>query len=213
MYVLYKTAMTPEEFIALVAAGERPGIEFKGARARGDKNFNEVARAVMGMANQRDGGLIFIGVDKNGNVEGLSPTQVASWATADHVRETLAPCMMPRAYVDVESLTLTTGQTCVILTVHEFDLVPILCAKESRDQKGAVVLRQGACYVRSSHTPATTEIRDYPALRDLLDLAIEKGVREFVRRAQLAGLQIGATSTTTDADHQQYMVQQQSAFK
>ena len=42
--------MTPEEFTALVAAGERPGIEFKGARARDDKNFNEVARAVMGMA-------------------------------------------------------------------------------------------------------------------------------------------------------------------
>jgi predicted HTH transcriptional regulator len=209
--------MTPEEFTALVAAGERPSVEFKGARARGDKNFNEVARAVMGMANRRDGGRIFVGVDNSGKIEGLSAAQVDSWANSDSVQEKLAPCMQPRVYVEVEVVALASTERCVVLTVREFDLVPVLCTKDSRDHKADLVHRAGACYVRTSHMPATTEVADYPAFRDLLDLAIEKGVREFVRRAQAAGLKIGGASPSqdskTDTDRDQFKAQQQDAFK
>lgn len=205
--------MTSEEFAAIVAAGERLNVEFKGARARGDKNFNEVARAVMGMANRLDGGLVIIGVDRTGKIEGLSPAQLASWSNPDHIRDHLAPRMQPRVYVDVEIVTPASALACVVLAVREFDLVPVLCTQDSHDHKGELVLRKGACYVRSSHTPATTEVADYPAFRELLDLAISKGVRRFVARAVSAGLQVGGSPTTEVADEEKFKAQKADAFK
>ena len=52
----------------------------------------------------------------------------------------------------------------------------------------AQILRRGACYVRSRHKPETSEIPSEEEMRELLELAIDKGVRKFVTRAQKAGL-------------------------
>lgn len=57
--------MTNRELIELIASGERPGVEFKNTRGREDKSFAEVVRAVLGMANRRDGGIVIIGVEDN----------------------------------------------------------------------------------------------------------------------------------------------------
>ena len=81
------------------------------------------------------------------------------------------------------------GRTIAILTIHEFETVPVLCGTQVRSPGGAEIVRKGACYVRSNQVPATTEAADHAHLRELLDLAVEKGVREFLRRAR------GARST------------------
>lgn len=202
--------MTREQFVELVAAGERPGVKFKNARARGDNNLVEIVRAVIGMANRRDGGLILVGVENSGNVTGLTEAQVASWETADHVRQSIAPYVDPHAYVDVDVVILTEGaptQRCVVLKVYEFDQVPVLCAKSANDAHGHEVLRLGACYVRSRQLPSTTEIADHAEFRELLDLAIDKGVREFLRRSRAAGLEVDAIP-----DRERFRAQRENAF-
>ena len=70
--------MSDEEFLELLSSGERPGVEFKNARARTDRSFVEVAKAVLAMANRRNGGIIVVGVDDDGSAAGLDATQVAS---------------------------------------------------------------------------------------------------------------------------------------
>ena len=79
----------------------------------------------------------------------------------------------------------------IIIRVHEFAEIPILCRKEyhpTNIKKAAPILRRGACYVRSRHKPETSEIPSEEEMRELLELAIDKGVRRFLTRAQKAGL-------------------------
>lgn len=202
--------MTQEEFLDLVAFREQPGVEFKNARARTDRNFLEVVRAVLGMANRRDGGRILIGVRDDGTIDGLAEAQIATWSSPDHVRQALAAYADPYVFVDVNLVTLdaTHGDsTCVVVRVHEFDEVPVLCAKAARDTNGQEILRLGACYVRSRQLPATTEIADHAAFRELLDLAIGKGVREYVRRGRAAGLH-----PDTLSDEEKFKAQRADAF-
>jgi predicted HTH transcriptional regulator len=194
--------MTDEEFLELLAAGERPGVEFKNPRGRQDRSFVEVVRAILGMANRRNGGLVVIGVDDNGAGIGLTQQQLVSWTRADEVRQAVAPYADPYVYLDVESKTVEggalQGRSFAILHVQEFEEVPVLCARAGRDANGNDVLQSGACYVRPSHMPATTNVAEQSQLRELLDLAIEKGVRKFLRRAQAAGLAIEAAVPQTD---------------
>jgi hypothetical protein len=54
--------------------------------------------------------------------------------------------------------------------------------------KTGQILRQGACYVRSRHKLGTSEIPSEEEMRELLELAIDKGVMRFLARAEKAGL-------------------------
>jgi hypothetical protein len=87
----------------------------------------------------------------------------------------------------------------VALKFHEFDDVPILCARDYNRDKDTVV-RKGACYVRSRHKPETSEIPSQSEMRDLLELATEKRLRLYVTTARRAGLDLDVTSGVTDSD-------------
>jgi hypothetical protein len=142
--------MTDEDFLELLSPGERPGVEFKNARARGDRSFVEVAKAVLGMANRRDGGIVIIGVEDNGSAVGLDPVQRASWEQADHVRQALAPYADPFVYVDIEVKTIPavgalTGRSFAIIRVAQFEEHPVICAKLGKDANGKDVTLPGSC--------------------------------------------------------------------
>lgn len=199
--------MTDIELLELIRAGERPGVEFKNPRARGDRSFPEVVKAILGMANRRDGGVVLIGVEDNGDPSGLSPEQVGTWQTADHVRQAVAGFADPFVYFDVEVVTVSAGdyrgRTFAVVKVMEFEQVPVLCAKVGYDTRGSLVVQPGACYIRTSHMPATVQVADHSQFREILDLAIEKGVRTFLRRAAAAGL----TGVSVPTDDERFAAQ------
>src|SRR5260370_41181310 len=79
-------AVTEHEFESLLARGyETNGVEFKGPGVRTDKSFHaKVVRAILGMANRRDGGLIIIGVEStNLDPVGLNDLDLATWSDYD----------------------------------------------------------------------------------------------------------------------------------
>lgn len=196
--------MTDQDFAELVAAGEAPGVEFKNARARTDASVIEVIKAALGMANRRDGGLIIIGVEDNGTATGLDAAQAATWANPDHIRQTARPYADPFIYIDSETKTvaaagLLQGLTFIVLKVKEFEELPALCARGATHHN-TVYLVQGACYVRPNHMPATTAVADQTQFRALLELAIEKGVRKFLRTARALGLAVDGAAAPQDAD-------------
>ncbi|GAI24923.1 unnamed protein product, partial [marine sediment metagenome] len=84
------------------------------------------------------------------------------------------------------------GKNYVVLEIHVFEQLPILCKKDYPE-----VLRRGACYVRSRRKPETTEIPTQEDMRDLLDLAIEKGLRKYVTLAYRAGVGLVPIPTVT----------------
>jgi predicted HTH transcriptional regulator len=184
--------VTEQEFESLLALGhELDGVEFKGAWNRTDRLFlAKVTRAMRGMANRRDGGLVILGVDESTKSDpvGLSDEQAQSWLNYDDVSAAVNEYASPCIRFETE-LHVFWNKKFVLIRVHQFDDIPILCAKDYNEQgKPTPVLRRGACYVRSRHKPETSEIPSEEEMRELLELAIDKGVRKFLSRAQNAGL-------------------------
>ena len=75
------------------------------------------------------------------------------------------------------------GKNHILLQIEEFSDIPVLC-KRAYDN----VLRDGACYVRTRRKPETVELPTQADMRDLLDLAIEKGVIRYIEQARRMGL-------------------------
>jgi len=136
------------------------------------------------MANRRDGGRVIIGVKCSPSVVnriGLTESQLKTW-NYDDVASKLAEYAEPSISFDLEGKECG-GKNYVVLETKEFEQMPILCKKDYPE-----VLRKGACYVRSRRKPETTEIPTQEDMRDLLDLAIEKGLRKYVTLAYRAGV-------------------------
>jgi predicted HTH transcriptional regulator len=177
--------MSDEEFGSILALGyERVGIEFKGPSERGNRpSFAKVVRAVLGMANRRDGGLVIIGVaDTNGVLSsvGLTDIELRTWRY-DDVSAGIAPYADPFVSFELEEKAFE-GKRYVVLHVREFEEIPVLCRS---DYQG--VLRAGGCYVRSRRKPETSEMPSQTEMRELLDLAVAKGLRRFVQSATSSG--------------------------
>ncbi len=184
--------MTPEELAQLIALGhETPGVEFKGPFARDDTRlFSKVVRAVLGMANRRDGGTVIVGVGEVGEgaakrlvATGLAPDQLAGW-DHDGVLGVISGFADPFVTLRTQRVELD-GKQFIALSVEEFESVPVLCKKPYPE-----VLRQGACYVRRRGPIETSEIPTHVEMRELIDLATEKGMRRFRQLAHRAGVTV-----------------------
>lgn len=174
-------------------------MEFKGPGSRtGNRQLTaKVVRACLSMANNRDGGIVVIGVEEGDAGEllpvGLTEDELATWQH-DHLADTLAEYADPSISFDSQ-VTDHQGNSYMVIEVHEFPDIPVLCKKEYQG-----VLRRGACYVRTRRKPETAEISTQQDMRDLLDLATEKGVRKFLTQAYEAGLSVSGRRPRTDEE-------------
>ncbi len=176
--------MTSEELEKLLKVGyESHGVEFKGPGKRTDKDFlARVIRAVLGMSNRRDGGVVIIGIDSK-SVEpiGLNPEELVSWNSYEDVASSINEYASPSARFDIEIVELSERKL-VVLRIYQFVDIPVLFTKDYNYAK-STVLRRGGCYVRARHKPETSEIPSEEEMRELLNLAIEIGVRRELDRA------------------------------
>lgn len=190
--------MTENDLKDLIALGhEAAGVEFKGPGPRTAKNlFVKVVRAALAMANRRSGGTIVAGVeDSDGRIRpvGLDESDLATW-TYDAVGGALSAYADPFIEFHLETVSCD-GKTLVVLTVEEFESVPVLCKKDYPD-----ILRAGGCYVRRRGRIESSEIPTQAEMRELLDLAIEKGVRRFIQQAHRGGLSVESAATKSDQE-------------
>lgn len=194
--------MTEEEFAEILAIGrEQPTVEFKGPGPKSDKHlFAKVTRAVLGMANRRDGGFVIVGVkeDQSGlALAGLTAEQLASWSY-DNLADGFASYAEPSVEFDREVIKYKRKKFLVI-RVEGFTEVPVLC-KKGYNKDREVILRDGACYIRPRRKPETIEVSTYADMRDLIDLATDKSLRRFIARAQAAGIPVTTHKTVSDED-------------
>ena len=149
---------------------------------------------MLGMANKRDGGVIIIGVqEQDGRLEatGLSNGDLETW-TQDSLASFAAPYADPSIEFELGKVE-HNGKHLVSITIREFRDIPIVCIRDYPD-----VLRQGACYVRSFRKAETTEVPTQTEMRDLLELASEKKLREFLQKAYRVGLIASASALPSD---------------
>lgn len=188
--------LTNEEIAAFIESGyEVRAVEFKGPGSTGDAEFvAKVARAVISLANQRDGGWVIIGVDEaDPERSGLSETQLAEWTDYDTLVDKINRYADPPVRLDRAQRNLPDGRDVVVLEVSEFDDVPVLAATDSPKD----VIRRGHLYTRSKRKPESTSTHTQNELREVLDLATQKQLRQFLQTARGAGLEVAGP---TDAD-------------
>jgi hypothetical protein len=175
---------------ALLAYGaERSFVELKSPGLLTDRPLvAQIVRAMMAMANSQGGGLVVIGVRQVGAIftpVGLSVKELASWANKDDFADRVAAWSDPPARYNLHRPQID-GKTYVVVNVEEFDREPVICKKSYGD-----VLAEGACYVRPRRKPESVPVRTTADMRDLIRLAADKELRDFLARAGRAGLGVG----------------------
>lgn len=153
-------------------------------------------RAIMGLSNLRDGGVLIIGVRELVDTgydlarEGLEPDDLATWST-DHLATIVNNHAEPSVQAEVRYETLE-GKEFVVVRVSPFRETPTICRKPWR-AGNSLILREGAIYVRSLRKVETSEVSTSEDMRALVQLAVEKQLGEYVETAARAG--VGFTSS------------------
>ncbi len=137
----------------------------------------KIARSAMAMANI-GGGAIVIGMDENKATDTWAPNGVSVAIAAsyrqDDVQRYINERSAPYVVVTVRK-PVHDGRTFVVIQVSGFEELPVVCSR------GSGQLRQGAVYTRARTMHSTVEVQAEPELRELLDRAIEAGVRRRLR--------------------------------
>lgn len=185
--------MTDEEFAGILALGrETSGVEFKGPGPLSNgRLMAQVVRALLAMANRQGGGSVIIGIEDNrgtANPVGLNSDDLHTW-TFGAVSDQVARYADPSVSFGLETKEYNGGKY-IVIDVEEFSAIPVLCKRSYND-----VLRDGACYVRTRRKPETSDIPTQTEMRDLLDLAIDKGVSLYLERARRLGLYVPPDGT------------------
>lgn len=182
----------PQELVEYVKHGrEERNLEYKETLDLGTRSHCcRLSKSAMGMSNVRYGGVIVIGVRDDGTAVGLSET-VAAKFTQDQVQTIVNEYAAPFVEVTVTGGTLPgLSGWFVVIQVNAFTEYPTLCRKDGDG------LRQGAMYTRGRRRHETAEVRTEAELREIIEMAVENGIRGFYRRAEAAGLEISTDDTS-----------------
>lgn len=181
-------AELPRDLLEYVRHGrEERNLEYKERLDWSKKeDQHKLVKAALAMGNIRDGGVIALGVRADGFPVGLAEAEATPFQ-----HDALAPVVNEYAepYSD---LTVTVGHDpddpdrwFVVIQVREFDEYPVICKRDGID------LRRGALYTRSTKMHASAEVSSVAEMKEILDLAAEKGIRAFNLRSAAAGLTTG----------------------
>ena len=172
--------MPDDPLIELILHGrEERNLEYKSTMSWADASVRgKICKAIMAMTNLRDGGDIVIGVERIaddsyasrgmalGDFESFVYDNVAEWAN-----EYAAPFVefsLDKIAPEIEG----ERRRFIVIRVQEFLDVPVVC------RKSGVGLRPGGFYTRTRRKHETADVSGEPELREILDLAIYKGMRK-----------------------------------
>jgi predicted HTH transcriptional regulator len=144
----------------------------------------KITKSILGMSNLKDGGYITIGVVQQGHdfvPVGMTDEHFASWeqdALAKHVANYSDPPTEVYLHKYEEN-----GMKFVIIQVPEFRDLPTICKKDGEEK-----LYKGNIYTRSRSKNETRTVESQTEMREVLDMAIEKGIRELLARTRRIGI-------------------------
>ncbi|SEB05871.1 Putative DNA-binding domain-containing protein [Thalassobacillus cyri] len=182
----------------LDAEGETRNIEFKKTYDWNNPQHKvKIVKCILAMSNTKDGGYLLLGIDEEKyGEEKLTGMELEHFGILnyDHiiveVNKFADPPISFHMYPVQED-----GKYFVLLRIPEFDELPIVC-KRSGEQG----LKEGAVFSRSKIKPESAQIRSQSEMRELIDIAINKGVKEFYKRVRDSGLQV----TNSDSSDEKY---------
>lgn len=148
----------------------------------------KIAKAMMAMANLRNGGVIVIGMQETSRgvwtPEVMTPQQISSF-TLDDVSQWVNDYATPAIQFSIRAFALNSNHF-VILQVQEFNTSPVICRKQKIS--GGEAIEAGVIYYRSNRKIESAPISSDEDLRELVGLAIDKGISRHVSRLHKLGL-------------------------
>lgn len=178
------------------AGGEKRNVEFKiNYDWSNNKHRAKIAKCIMAMSNIKDGGYLIFGVDdkKNGreSIVGME-RDLYEKLNYDDLIVNVNKYADPPLACDMHKFE-EEGKCFVVIKIPEFKEIPIVCKKT-----GEAGLTEGAVFSRSRVKPESSLIRSQLEMRELIDIAIDKGVREFYTRVMKSGLKISGAEDIMD---------------
>jgi len=172
------------ELIDLIRHGrEERNLEYVGPSSWSEIRA-KVIKTILAMSNIQDGGAIVIGVEDSTFVpKGLSSSQSASF-DQDDISVYLNNYADPYAEITV-SHEEWEGQQFVVVQVNEFSEIPVICKRD-----GDRGLRTGAMFTRPRRKIETAEVPSQAEMREIIELATEKGIRKMYGRIDRAGIEV-----------------------
>ena len=186
--------------------GETRSIELKTSMPWNDDATKfKITKSVMALSNVRDGGRILLGVDQCQNGEfspkGMSLDHFESF-TQDDLQDHLGKYIVPYAKVRIEKVS-NGSLHFVVIHVGEFDRLPVICGKvyDLTNKLGKdKIIKEGDVFTRTRvHRFESSRVKAQTDMQDILDLAIEKGMKSFLEQAKNSGL-LSERHSKTDKD-------------
>lgn len=147
-----------------------------------------IARAVLALSNTRDGGVIVVGVSESTSdsfeLVGLGDDESGSF-TQDGVSSFVNEYADPPVSVSVTRCDVD-GKAVVVIQVPEFEELPTVCRKD-----GPKGLKRGAVFTRPRRVRESASVANQTEMREILERAIDRGIRRQLERFGAAGLMAG----------------------
>jgi hypothetical protein len=194
--------VTEEELRALIALGrENRRIEFKRSMRWSDAaTQGKITKSILGMSNIRDGGIIVIGVNRqpDGSYQpaGVSAGDLKTY-DPDHIGRCVQNFADPIAVFSVQRI-VSIGIQFIVIEVSEFPELPVICKADGPE--GLVL---GAMYTRNS-VPETIRVPSQTEMREIVEMAVDKGIRKHSERLTRAGIVQTATPVQPSQDQQRF---------
>lgn len=187
-----------KELESIIEIGrEERNIEFKR-----DENWqtlkDSIIKSAMAMANRRGGGYIVIGMeqldDNTFKRTGVCKVNLTTF-DRDRIEENVNEYAEPSVRLYLEVLKIEKyNNPFVFIIIDEFLETPIICKRDNRE------MEKGAIYYRSSSKNESSRIKHYEDMRELINLAILKGVRKNIENLNYFGLKSGSLSKQNDEE-------------
>jgi predicted HTH transcriptional regulator len=116
---------------------------------------NKVIRTALAMANCRDGGTVIIGVSQRSGPfvpEGVVPDHLCTF-DADEIQEVINRHADPYVRTAVHRIEIDS-KMFVVLVVHEFDEIPVVCERDGVDLREGALCSRGRSAVPSRASSA-----------------------------------------------------------
>jgi len=176
---------------------EGRSVDFKKASSW-DNLKQGIPKHVLAMSNLRDGGIMIVGVEENNNIwncTGITDEQINTYNPDDMI-DYVNKYASPSINFDIVTHEDDKKLKYLIIQIHEFDEKPIVCKRNCANE-----LRRGAFYIRPLGKAESREVQTAEEMHDLLDLAVERRMRNFLRQIHRAGIDLETVKLgKTDAD-------------
>jgi predicted HTH transcriptional regulator len=185
------------------SVGEDRRHEFKASMSWKDEYVKlKITKSIMAVCNISDGGWIILGVEEKQNNSfdpiGMKPSDAESFEY-DHMLDHVNTYAIPSANFVVNSIS-DKQRRFVVIRVNQFEEIPVICAKDYYFA-GKPVLKSGDIFTRTLRgKPQSSKVMNYFDLREIIDLATDRGIRRFEERASRAGLRAPITGKTLDEE-------------